>query len=89
MEAELPHAFGANLQGCVVACATAEDAVALRRADAVLRDREVCPPAELERLAEVLTRYDQHRLAESLSHRAVRQRAAEYLLNSTAHHAPQ
>jgi hypothetical protein len=51
MEAESPQSFAANLEGCVVVCATAEDAVAVRRADAVLREGEVCPPTELERLA--------------------------------------
>jgi hypothetical protein len=88
MEDDQLKGFAANLQGFAVECGTVEDAIAIIRADAVLSDREVGTPAELDRLAEVLTRYGQPRFAEAVAHRAVRLRAAEFLLNMTGYEVP-
>jgi hypothetical protein len=83
-----PQSFAASLQGYAVECMTVEDAIAVIRADAVLRDKEVCKPAELDRLAAIVTRYGHPRFAEALSNRAVRLRAAEFLLNMTGYEIP-
>jgi hypothetical protein len=83
-----PQTFGASLQGYAVECTTVEDAIAVIRADAVLREKEACKPAELDRLAAVVLRYGHHRFAEALSNRAVRLRAAEFLLNMTGYEFP-
>jgi len=88
MEVNRPAAFAANLQGYAVECITVEDAIAVIRADGVLSDREVSKPMELDRLAAVLTRYGHVRFAEALSHRAVRLRAAEFLLGMAGCEVP-
>lgn len=88
MKPDASETFAASLQGYAVECTTVEDAMAVIRADAVLRDKEVCGPVELDRLAAVVTRYGYPQFAETLSGRAIQLRTAEFLLNVTGHEIP-
>ncbi len=74
--------FLASLQGNVVQCSTVEDAIAIKTADSLLRDGGVATSSELDRLADVVTRYGCLKAGELLSHRASRQRAAEFLVHT-------
>jgi hypothetical protein len=88
MDGKPPRPFVAYFRGHVISCETVEDAVAIIRADAVFRDREVSQPPELERLAAVLSKYNRYRFAESLLRQASRLRAAQYLLQLTGLELP-
>jgi hypothetical protein len=80
--------FLAPLQGRLVQCNCVEDAVAIKTADALLRNGDTCTASELQRLAGILTRYNCHDEAAKLTNRATRQRAAEFLRRSTGYQRP-
>ena len=73
--------FLAAVQGRRVECRTVEDAIAIKTADAHLRNGAPCPLPELQRLIQVLTRYECKDAADALSQRLARHRA-EFLTNS-------
>jgi hypothetical protein len=80
--------FLAPLQGRLVACQSIEDAVAVKTADALLRNGDNGTAAELQRLAGILVRYDCHDEAERLAHRVSRLRAAQFLNDTTGYQRP-
>jgi hypothetical protein len=88
MDGGPPKTFVAHFRGHAVSCETAEDALAVLRADRVFGGREVSRPQELERMAAVLSKYDRLRFAESLLRQASRLRAAKYLLQMTGFELP-
>jgi hypothetical protein len=88
MDGRPPKLFAAHFRGHAVSCETADDAVAINRADKVFSGREESRPKELERMAAVLSKYDRLRFAESLLRQANRLRAAAYLLQSTGFELP-
>jgi hypothetical protein len=71
--------FLASIQGRRVDCRTVEDAIAVKTADTLLRSGASCPERELQRLLNVLTRYECKDAADALSQRLTRQSAAEFL----------
>jgi hypothetical protein len=71
--------FLVGLQGRLVECRSLKDAVAVKTAEDLLRDRWSSTPSELHRLADVLTRCGCQDEAELLTHRASRLRAAGFL----------
>jgi hypothetical protein len=80
--------FLAAVQGRRVECRTVEDAIAIKTADAHLRNGAPCPQQELQRLIQVLTRYKCTDAAAALSQRLPRRRAAEFLTNSSGRQRP-
>jgi hypothetical protein len=60
MDSDEKSIFIASLQGRTVECETVEDAVDVRRADALLHNGEFTPAKELRRLADVLARCGRH-----------------------------
>jgi hypothetical protein len=72
--------FLARLNGQSVRCESVEDAVAVKRASAILEGRDVMGPISLERLAGILVRYQCANEARRLTRLAARQRAAELLV---------
>jgi hypothetical protein len=59
--------FFAWLDGRQIQCSSVDDAVAIKTADALLRDGDACTDSELQRLASVLTRYDCYKAAQKLT----------------------
>jgi hypothetical protein len=80
--------FPAPLQGRLVECTCVGDAVAIKTADALLRDGDACTASELQRLAGILTRYQCQDEADKLTHRASRLRAAQFLRETTGYRRP-
>jgi hypothetical protein len=80
--------FLAPLQGKRVECSSIEDAVAVKTADALLRNGDACTTTELRRLSCILAKYNCHEAAERLSQMAARQRAAEYLTRTVGYERP-
>jgi hypothetical protein len=80
--------FLVGLQGRLVKCTSLADAVAVKTADALLRDGDSSTPSELQRLACVLMRYDCPSEAEQLTHKASRLRAAEFLTHTVGYRRP-
>jgi hypothetical protein len=77
--------FIAHLRGRLVNCISIDDAVAVKTAEALLRNGDAATPSELQRLAGILTRYDCHEEAQELSHQASRLRAAQFLKDSVGY----
>jgi hypothetical protein len=73
--------FHVPLEGFIVECESVADAVAVKNADEVLSDRGLSSyaPVELDRLADVLTRYGRQSAANVLRSEAQRRRAAAFL----------
>jgi hypothetical protein len=80
--------FLTSFQGLQVKCRTVEDAVAIKTADALLRDGDSATACELQRLATILLRYDCPDGADKLSQQANRQRAAEFLTRTVGYERP-
>jgi hypothetical protein len=80
--------FLVALQGRLVTCTSLKDAVAIKTADALLRDGDSSTASELYRLAVVLTRYDCPSEAQQLTRKASRLRAAEFLTRTVGYQRP-
>jgi hypothetical protein len=80
--------FIASFQGRQIRCQTVDDAIAINTANALLRNGDSATATELQRLATTLRRHDCAEGAETLSQRASRQRAAEFLCRSVGYERP-
>jgi hypothetical protein len=80
--------FLVALKGRLVTCTSLKDAIAIKTADAMLRDGDSSTASELYRLAGVLMRYDCPSEAEQLTHKASRLRAAEFLTRTVGYQRP-
>jgi hypothetical protein len=78
----MPEPIVVPFQGEWIECETGLDAVAIKAADDYLAAREDTTPAELERLAGILSHYHREAAAEKLWEHAKRKRAAEFLVNA-------
>ena len=89
-EPEPPDQFVVTLQGELVSCDSLDDAVAVKTANDILRDRTDSDftPRELDRLAAVLMRYGRDAEAETLSHYSSQQRAAQFLAKTVGYERP-
>jgi len=74
--------FEAQLQGRIVECVSADDALDIKAADLTLANPDDVRPDELERLAGVLLRYGCDPAAEQLNERARRLRAVQFLIDA-------
>ncbi len=76
--------FQVPLEGFVVECVSIEDAIVIQKADAILsgRDDSVHTPAELGRIAAVLTSYGRESAADAIKGHASRTAAAASLTES-------
>ena len=82
--------FQVPLQGWIVECKSIEDAVAVKRANAILSDLDVDPttPIELNTLASILMLYGRKSAADALAQRASRIRAAAFLTENLGYTRP-
>jgi hypothetical protein len=74
--------FEVPLQGRIVECVSADDALDIKAADLTLANPDDVRPGELERLAGVLLRYGRDHAAEKLNERARRLRAVQFLMDA-------